>query len=101
MFTGHFAIVFILARVFLQVPTMVPPIIGVSFPDLIWPILVFATTEKVRIDKNSPLQMHIIFEKYPYSHSLVLTSLIAPTVGIALALMLGGPSSSSGLCLGL
>lgn len=42
-----------------------------SLPD-IWPILILTCVEKVKFDKNKPLQKDIVFESYPISHSLVL-----------------------------
>jgi hypothetical protein len=90
MFIGHFAVAFALARFFPQVPLLVP-LIAVSFPDLLWPLLVLSGAEKVRIDPDSPLQKHIVFMKYPYSHSLVLSSFLALAVGAALALISGNP----------
>ena len=88
MFIGHFAVAFVLASIFPQVPILVP-LTAVSFPDLLWPLLVLAGIEKVRIDRDSPLQKHIVFLSYPYSHSLVLTSLLALIVGGILAELLG------------
>src|SRR6266516_1089623 len=69
MFVGHFAIAFLLWRLFPQVPLPVV-LIAVSFPDLLWSLLVPAGIEKVRINPDSPLQKFIVFEKFPYSHSL-------------------------------
>ncbi len=91
MFIGHFAIAFLLARLFPQVPILAP-LIAVSFPDLVWPWLIFAGIEKVSVNPDSPLQKHIIFEKYPYSHSLILTNLLALALSIVLALILGKPT---------
>lgn len=90
MFIGHFAVAFILAKLFPEVPILVP-LTAVSFPDLLWPLLVLAGVEKVRIDPDSPLQMHIGFLKYPYSHSLVLTNVLALVVGVVLAWISGIP----------
>ena len=71
MFIGRFAIAFILARLFPKVCILIP-LTAVSFPDLLWPRLVLAGIEKVGIDKDSPLQKHMAFLKYPYSHALAL-----------------------------
>jgi hypothetical protein len=61
------------------------PLLGVDFPDLLWPFLIISGIEKVSIDPESPLQNHIKFTSYPYSHSLVLGTLIACVVGLGLA----------------
>jgi hypothetical protein len=90
MFVGHFAIAFLLWRLFPQVPLPVI-LIAVSFPDLLWSLLVPAGVEKVRINPDSPLQKYIVFEKYPYSHSLVLGSVLSLFVGLVTAGLLGNP----------
>ncbi|OLD56070.1 hypothetical protein AUI46_02620 [archaeon 13_1_40CM_2_52_13] len=84
MFVGHFAIAFLLWRLFPQVPLPVV-LIAVSFPDLLWSLLVPAGVEKVRINPDSPLQKFIVFEKFPYSHSLVLGSVWSLPVGLLIA----------------
>jgi hypothetical protein len=84
LFIGHFAIAFVLILLFPHVPVWVP-LIGVSFPDLLWSVLVLARREEVVIEKDTPLQKAIVFRKYPYSHSLVLTGAISLAVGSGLA----------------
>jgi hypothetical protein len=90
MFVGHFAVAFLLWRLFPQVPLPVV-LIAVSFPDLLWSLLVPAGMEKVRINPDSPLQKFIIFEKFPYSHSLVLGSVWSLIVGLLIAGLLNNP----------
>ncbi len=90
MFIGHFAIAFLLARLFPQVPFLIP-LIAVSFPDLIWPLLILAGIEKVKVNPDSPLQKYLVFEKYPYSHSLIFTNFVALGIGLALARALSNP----------
>lgn len=84
MFIGHFAIAFLLAGLFPQVPFLIS-LIAVSFPDLVWPVLIFAGIEKVKVNPNSPLQKYLIFKKYPYSHSLIFTNFVSLAVGLTLA----------------
>ena len=84
MFIGHFAVAFILWRLFPQIPLPVI-LISVSFPDLLWSILVPAGVEKVKINPDSPLQKYVIFEKFPYSHSLVLGTLLSVIPGLVLS----------------
>jgi hypothetical protein len=90
MFVGHFAVAFLLWKLFPQVPLPVI-LIAVSFPDLLWSILVPAGIEKVRINPDSPLQKFVVFEKYPYSHSLVLGSVLSLPVGPLIAGILNNP----------
>ena len=84
MFIGHFAVAYILIRLFPGVPPIIP-LLGVGFPDLLWPFLILSGIEKVSIDPDSPLQNRIEFTSYPYSHSLVLGTLIACVLGLGLA----------------
>ena len=90
MFVGHFAVAFLLWRLFPQVPLPVF-LIAVSFPDLLWSVLVPAGVEKVKINPDSPLQKFIVFEKFPYSHSLVLGSILSLPVGLLIAAILNNP----------
>ena len=87
MFIGHFAIAFLIGSIVPGIPILIP-LIGVSFPDILWPVLVLTGVEKVKFDKNKPLQKDIVFESYPISHSLVLTTFIAFLVGLIIALFL-------------
>lgn len=90
MFVGHFAVAFLLWRLFPQVPLPVF-LIAVSFPDLLWSVLVPAGVEKVKINPDSPLQKFVVFEKFPYSHSLVLGSILSLPVGLLIAAVLNNP----------
>jgi hypothetical protein len=90
MFVGHFAVAFLLWKLFPQVPLPVI-LVAVSFPDLLWSVLVPAGIEKVRINPDSPLQKFVVFEKFPYSHSLVLGSVLSLPVGLLIAGILNNP----------
>ncbi len=76
MFIGHFGVGNLLVGLFPDVPPLAI-YAGVSFPDLLWGVLATVGIEKVRSDPRSALQSKVAFESYPYSHSLVLTNLIA------------------------
>ncbi len=86
LFIGHFAFAFVLMWLFPGVNPLVI-LVGVSFPDLLWPFLVLSGVEKVSIDPSSPLQANIRFDRLRYSHSLVLGTAIAAIVGAVLALV--------------
>jgi len=88
LFVGHYAIAFVLIFLFPQVPVWVP-LVGVSFPDLLWGALVLLGREEVSVSRDSPLQKSIVFKKYPYSHSLVLTGGISIVAGGLLSVVLG------------
>ncbi len=88
MYIGHFAVAFLLMVLF---PGVLPLVLlfGVAFPDLLWPMLVAAGIETVRIRPDSPLQKDIEFMRYPFSHSLVLGAAVASAIGLVLGLALG------------
>ena len=90
MFIGHFAVAFLLWRLFPSLPLPII-LVSVGFPDLLWSLLVPAGLEKVRINPDSPLQKFIVFEKYPYSHSLILTNVWSLILGGVIAVVLKNP----------
>lgn len=87
MYIGHFAVAYVLIRLFPNIPPLVP-LIGVGFPDILWPIFIFSGVEKAEINADSPLQKHITFSRYPYSHSLFFSFLLSCIAGLILALMI-------------
>lgn len=87
MYIGHFAVAYILISIFPGVPPLVP-LIGVGFPDILWPFFVFFGIEKVEINKDSPLQKYIRFVSYPYSHSLLISFLISCIAGFILGVLI-------------
>ncbi|OPY38989.1 MAG: hypothetical protein A4E35_00221 [Methanoregula sp. PtaU1.Bin051] len=84
MFIGHFAVAYLLIALFPTVPPLVI-LFGVSFPDLLWPVVILTGREKVTVSPDNPLQNAIGFTSYPYSHSLVMGTLIAAVPGLAIA----------------
>jgi len=75
MFIGHFGPAEFLLHINKTIPVL-PIAIGVSYPDLLWPVLVYLKKEKVRVSASSPLQNTIEFVSYPFSHSLVLSTIL-------------------------
>jgi hypothetical protein len=90
MFIGHLAGAEVLHVVFPQTPVWVG-LVGVAFPDLLWGVTVLTGVERAKMG-TSPLQRDIDFEYYPYSHSLVLTNVIALIPAAALTLVYGWPA---------
>ncbi len=84
MYIGHFAIAYLLIRLIPSVPPLVP-LIGVGFPDILWPVFIFLGVERAEINPNSPLQKDVRFTSYPYSHSLVVSFVISCIAGLVLA----------------
>ncbi|HET7559186.1 MAG TPA: hypothetical protein VFK80_04440 [Limnochordia bacterium] len=90
MFVGHFGP----ANIAVAALPQIPPAVfyaGVSFPDLLWGALVIAGVERIVMPSRSPYQSDIVFTHFPYSHSLVLTNLIALLPAAAIAAGLHSP----------
>lgn len=87
MYVGHFGVATLLAQACPHVPSLVA-YTGVGFPDLLWGALVLAGVEEVAVDPASADQTHTRFLRYPYSHSLVLTQVLALVPAGILALVL-------------
>ncbi len=85
MFIGHLAGAELLHAVFPETPTWIS-LVGVGFPDLLWGVTVLAGIERAEMGR-SPLQRDIVFSHYPFSHSLVLTNIIALVPAAALGLI--------------
>jgi hypothetical protein len=80
MFIGHFAVAILFIYLFPGIPPIIP-LVGVSFPDLLWPILIYTGIEKVKVNPDTPRQDSLVFISYPYSHSLVAGTLLSVVPG--------------------
>ena len=95
MFVGHLAVGLVAKRVAPRV-NLGWLIAGVCALDLVWPILVLAGVERVRIVPGATAFTPLVFESYPWSHSLVMATVWG--VGLAaVARARGVPSASLGL----
>lgn len=90
MFVGHFGVANALIGAFPKVPPLVA-YTGVSFPDLLWGGLVLAGVETVHVDPESAMQTRTNFIQYRYSHSLILTNVLAIGPALILSLVLSDP----------
>lgn len=86
MFLGHFAVGFAAKRVAPRVS------LGVAFAasqwlDLVWPVLVLAGVETVRVDPGATAFTPLDFEHYPWSHSLMAAIAWAAAWAIACLLL--------------
>lgn len=90
MFIGHYSVAELLLFLNNTIPVL-PIAIGVAYADLLWPFLVFFKKEKVAINPTSPLQKTIKFLSYPYSHSLVRSSLLTIIPSVIVALIYARP----------
>jgi hypothetical protein len=71
MFIGHFALGFAAKRAVPHV-SLAALFGAAQLADLIWPVLVAAGIEQVRIDPGNTASTPLDFISYPYSHSLVM-----------------------------
>lgn len=72
MFVGHLAAALVAKKVDPELP-LSAAVAAVFGLDLIWPILVLAGVEVVRVDPGNTAFTHLAFESYPWSHSLAAT----------------------------
>ena len=70
LFIGHFAVAFAAKKAVPRV-SLGTLFISVQFLDLLWPLLLLADIEHVRIDPRNTVVTPFDFYDYPFSHSLV------------------------------
>jgi hypothetical protein len=70
MFIGHFALGLAAKRAAPRI-SLGTLFAASQLPDLVWPVLVAAGVEQVRIVPDGAPFMHLEFVSYPYSHSLL------------------------------
>ncbi|HYD42534.1 MAG TPA: hypothetical protein VEB43_17030 [Anaeromyxobacter sp.] len=82
MFVGHFGVAFAAKRV---APRASLPLLLAAggFLDLLWPVLLLAGIERVRIDPGNTAFTPLDFLSYPWSHSAATTLLWAALFGVA------------------
>ena len=88
MFIGHFAVAYLLISLFPGISPLIP-LAGVSFPDLLWPVLIFTGIEKAKVNPASPRQDSLVFVSNPYSHSLLVGTLISVIPGAVIGFFFG------------
>lgn len=79
MFIGHYAVAFLLAAAYPH--AALAAFLGVAFPDVLFGILTLLGVERFELGRSAR-QDAVRFRFYPYSHSLVLTTLIAGFVAL-------------------
>ncbi|MFB2554594.1 hypothetical protein [Herbiconiux liangxiaofengii] len=90
MYIGHYAAAAVLVSVVPEA-SVAPAAIGVAWPDLLWSALVLLSQEKVTPSRDSPLQRTVRFDFYPFSHSLLLSNLLAVVPAVIIAFCLQNP----------
>jgi hypothetical protein len=81
MFIGHFGVGFAAKRLAPRV-SLGTAFLAAQFIDLIWPTLLLAGVEQVRIAPGNTLMMPLVFEHYPVSHSLLAVAGWAIAIGV-------------------
>jgi membrane-bound metal-dependent hydrolase YbcI (DUF457 family) len=71
MFVGHLAVALGARRVAPRVP-LAPLVAGAYGLDLLWPVMLLAGLERVRVEPGATAFTPLAFEHYPWSHSLVM-----------------------------
>ena len=80
MFIGHLALGFA-AKPLAPRVSLGMLLLGAMFADLVWPVLLLAGIETVRIDPGASALVPLAFVHYPISHSLFATLLWATLIG--------------------
>ena len=70
MFIGHFGAAFAAKRVAPR-PSLGWLVAACQLPDLVWPVLVLAGVERVRVAPGDTAFTPLAFDSYPWSHSLL------------------------------
>lgn len=71
MFVGHYAVALAAGSSARRAPLWIL-FLAAQWPDLLWPILLLAGVEQVRIDPGNTAVAPLDFVRYPVSHSLLL-----------------------------
>lgn len=96
MLAGHLAVGLAATRVEPRVP--LPAAVGAAFAlDLLWPLLLLAGVESVRVHPHDTAFTSLAFEAYPWSHSLLTVAAWSLAAGALAAARLG---TRPGLVLG-
>jgi membrane-bound metal-dependent hydrolase YbcI (DUF457 family) len=82
MFIGHFAVGFAAKRAAPRA-SLATLMVAAQLVDLVWPLLVLAGVEVVRIDPGNTAFTPLDFESYPWTHSLLMVFVWAAAFGIA------------------
>jgi hypothetical protein len=70
MFLGHFALAFA-ARLLAPTVSLGTLLLAAQFIDLLWPTFLLMGLERVRIEPGATAVTPLVFEYFPYSHSLL------------------------------
>jgi len=80
MFLGHYAVAFAAKRA-VPATSLGTLFLASVFIDLVWPVLLLAGVERARIDASIRGLSPLVFEHFPYSHSLLMVGFWALLLG--------------------
>ena len=80
MFIGHFATALAAKRVTTR-PSLGWYFAACQLPDLLWPVFVLAGVEHFRIEPGNSQFLMLVFDHYPWSHSLAMDAVWAAALG--------------------
>ena len=86
MFTGHFGVGFAAKQV-LPKTSLGTLFMAAQFIDLLWPTFLLLGVEQVRVEPGATAVTPLVFEYYPYSHSLIAVLGWAVLLGVAYLMM--------------
>jgi len=86
MFLGHFGVGFAAKRVAPGV-SLGTLLFAAQLVDLVWPALVLAGVEVVRIDPGNTVVTPLDFVSYPFTHSLIASIVLGVVAGVAYLLI--------------
>jgi SAM-dependent methyltransferase len=89
MFIGHFALGFASKRLAPRLP-LAAAFVAAQFLDLLWPPLLLAGVESVRVEPGVTAVTPLDFVSYPYSHSLLMSAVWATLFALIILLMKRG-----------
>ena len=90
MFAGHLAVALATKRATPRAP--LAALVAAAFGlDLLWPVLLLAGVEQVRIVPGYTAFTPLVFESYPWSHSLSMGFIWAIIAGRVSAMVLNAP----------
>jgi membrane-bound metal-dependent hydrolase YbcI (DUF457 family) len=93
MFIGHYGLALASKR-FTKDTSLGTLFIASLLPDLIWPVMLLLGVERISIVPGATKVSPLVFEHYPFSHSLVATVLLACAFGVVYLIIRSRPKSA-------
>lgn len=82
MFLGHFAVAFAAKRIAPKA-SLGSLVLAALFADLLWSLLLLAGIERAQVVPGATVMAPLVFERYPWSHSLAMLLLVGAVAGVS------------------